>query len=110
MLRSVSMSRQTSILTLRYPGLVADAPRVLCDVHLNRAQLRLRRLDWDRAVIELEAAEVMANRLDLPRSYGHLASTLGDLFAARSESSKGKARTKHLKRLPSIIPKRWMHM
>jgi tetratricopeptide (TPR) repeat protein len=77
---------------------VADAPRVLCDVHLNRAQLRLRRLDWDRAVEELESAELMANRLDLPRSYGHLASTLADLFAARSESSKGKARSKHLKK------------
>lgn len=77
---------------------IADVPRVLCDIYLNRARLQVRKSNWDDAVAELGAAEHMANRLGLPRTFGDLSTTLGDLFAARSESSGEKARTKHLKK------------
>ena len=78
-------------------------PRVLTDLHLNRAVLRIRRGAWADAETEVEAARAYAKPLALPMLAGRIERVIGELHLARYRATDGgeaallKRALKHLR-------------
>ena len=72
-------------------------PRVLTDLHLNRALLRIRREAWDDAKAEADRAREYAKPLALPMLTGRVERVIGTLHLARYKA-QGKTDAGALKR------------
>jgi len=63
-------------------------PRVLTDLHLNRALLRIRRNAWDDAKAEADKARDYAKPLALPMLTGRVERVIGNLHLSRYRGEK----------------------